>query len=255
MRLFPDLRAAIDVEKGDRGRQRPRSRAQRRLDIGGRGLLATTMAKSCSTGRNRGTETSAGIGCATSRSASRSISATATRGASIPNACGPVGPQLAEHPDLLSAREKPRRPARMERGGIDAAELDFLDSEPDEQRLDRPLEVEEVELAIVGGAESAQRLPLAGKDHPQDVRLARQFIAGGKIDAGHLEEPDTVLMLEVLGGDGEQARQQRRPQDAAVGLQRVAQADQAPKGRPDGHPRIARSSGSRRRRSSSLMAT
>ena len=67
-----------------------------------------------------------------------------------------------------------------------------VDSESRDQRLDRPLEIEEVELAAVGGAESTQRLPLA-RQRPSPGRSPRgQLVAGGKVDAGHLEQPDTV---------------------------------------------------------------
>src|SRR5688572_7128903 len=114
----------------------------------------------------------------------------------------------------------------MERGAINAAELDSVNSESRKQRLDRPLEIEEVQLAVVGGAESPQWLRLTGIDHPQDVRLAWQFTVGWEIDTGRLEEPHTAFVLQVLRGDGEQARQQRRPQHASVRLQRVAQSDQ-----------------------------
>jgi hypothetical protein len=64
----------------------------------------------------------------------------------------------------------------MQCGGIDAAELAFVYSDSRDQRLDRSLEVEEVQFAIVGCAESPQWLPPAGNDHPQDVHLAWQLI-------------------------------------------------------------------------------
>src|SRR5215204_7569493 len=115
----------------------------------------------------------------------------------------------------------------MERGGIDAAELTFVYAESRHQCLDRCLVVEEVQLLIAGSTESSQWLPLAGKDHPQDIHFTWQFSVAGKIDARGLEEPDPILVLEVFGGDGEQARQQRRPQHAAVRLKRVAQSDQS----------------------------
>src|SRR5215218_8056233 len=114
----------------------------------------------------------------------------------------------------------------MECGGIDATELAFVDAKSRNQRLDHPLEIEEVEFAAVAGAESPRGLSLASKDHPQDIHFARQLIAGGEKDARQLKEPNSILMFEIFGGDGEQARQQRRSQHASVRLQRVAQSDQ-----------------------------
>ena len=65
-----------------------------------------------------------------------------------PERLRPVGPQLAEDADLVSVDEQPRRPAGMECGGLDAAELAIVDAESRDQRLERPLEIEEVELAL-----------------------------------------------------------------------------------------------------------
>ena len=161
MRLFPDLRAAIDVEQRHRGRQRPGPRPQRRLDLGGRGLLGDDdgevlldreEARHGDVGRNRmrdlpqRVEVDLGDGDAGRLDTER---------------LSPVGSQLAENADLVSIHEESRRPAGMERGGIDATELTFVDAESREQRLDRPLEIEEVELAAVGGTESPEWLPLA----------------------------------------------------------------------------------------------
>src|SRR5215211_3565584 len=103
----------------------------------------------------------------------------------------------------------------MECGGIDATELAFVDAKSRNQCLDHPLEIEEVEFAAVAGAESPRGLSLASKDHSQDIHFASQ-----------LKEPNSILMFEMFGGDGEQARQQRRSQHASVRLQRVAQSDQ-----------------------------
>src|SRR3954468_24663807 len=105
----------------------------------------------------------------------------------------------------------------MERLALQWAELDLGCTEAGEEDFDHPLEVEVVELGVDFGGEAPERLTQTGEHDSERIGLIGQFGAG-QVNTGPFEEAHASLMFEILGRDGQQARDERRTQNLPVGL-------------------------------------
>ena len=119
-----------------------------------------------------------------------------------------------------------RRAARVKGGVLAAAPLDVRDPETGQQPVQHALEIEEVQLSVVGVALPVRGTAPAGHEQGQTPRLAGQFLARlWQVDLADLEDLLGLAPARVGGGAVQHLREQGMAQHALFRRDGVEQFD------------------------------